>query len=85
MSSSKAWLSPRTNNRWVTIHFLKCRHCNYIFFANKQQKEKYLQMENAANEGITSFLKDVSSTKPKDLKSVGSSNKKEPSASVRKK
>jgi len=32
-----------TNQRMKYVHFLKCVHCDYIFFAKKSDKERYLK------------------------------------------
>jgi len=50
-----------TNQRMKYIHYLKCRHCNYIFFASPNDKKRYLKMqdrERSAFHTMLSCLKD---------------------------
>jgi len=70
------------SKRWVHLHFLKCKHCNYMFFTTKKQKELYTQKEGVGKERFSDFLKALSSSKVKHSKGVGRANKEDVSPSV---
>lgn len=48
-SSLELWAPP---SRSVYIRYLKCAHCNYLFFASRKDKEKYLAIKNRESEGF---------------------------------
>ena len=50
-----------SGQRMKYIRFLKCKHCNYIFFASANDKKRYLKMqdrERFAFRGLLSCSKD---------------------------
>jgi len=56
---------------WIHIRYIKCIHCNYLFFAKKSDKEKFLKYQGKDKEGFSAFLKAVSSLKAKHSNKVG--------------
>ena len=61
-----------TGQRMKHIRFLKCTHCNYMFFAKKADKERFLKYEKKrfgmTREAFSAMLKHSSSAKLKHLK-----------------
>jgi len=72
------------NKRKVTIHFLKCLHCNYYFFVTLKQKETYLKHEGTAKDSFSSFLRSLSGAKSKRLIARVGKSGEDVSASVNK-
>ena len=54
------------SKRMVYIRFLKCMHCNYMFFAKKSDKNKYMKFEDnrygTTKDSVSALLKHSSST-----------------------
>jgi len=70
-----------TKFKWKRVYYLKCLYCNYLFFASKSNKQKYLDMtakERSAFRGL------LSSSLLKHTKRVGCEPKKDASASSNK-
>lgn len=67
-----------TNQRMKYIHFLKCRYCNYIFFAKIADKKRYEKM--TAKE-TSAFKEMLSRLKPKQLNKGGCISEEDVSAS----
>ena len=61
--------------RTIYIRFLKCAHCNYMFFANKKSKDKYVKMKQEEKARLqtafSALVKYSSSAKSKHHKGVG--------------
>ena len=57
-----------TGQRMKHIRFLKCEHCNYLFFAKKSDKERYLKHEQQTKDNTSALFKNLSSGKLKRLK-----------------
>jgi len=55
--------------RMKHIRFLKCRHCNYLFFAKKTDKDRYLKYkeryDTRLKSSFSAMLEHSSSAKPK--------------------
>lgn len=62
--------------RTVTIRAIKCDYCNYMFFANKHDKEKYMEQERKSTERFSAFCESLSSANRK-IKSVGKDKQRE--------
>ena len=58
-----------TGQRMKHIRFLKCAHCNYLFFAKRSDKERYLKFQkrydSRLKDSFSAMLKHSSSAKPK--------------------
>lgn len=57
--------------RWKYVEFLKCRHCNYMFFTTLKQKQKYLRIHGKDKDSFSAFLKTLSSAKTEQSNSKG--------------
>ena len=44
------------SKRMTWVHYLKCRHCNYIFFASENDKKRYLRMTGRERSAFRSLL-----------------------------
>ena len=54
-----------TGQRMKHIRFLKCLHCNYMFFAKKTDKERYLKYGQKTKENNSALFEHLSSGKLK--------------------
>lgn len=61
----------KPGKNWVYIHYLKCLHCNYLFFTTKAQKEKYLELVGKDKDSFSAFLNSLSSLKTKHSNKIG--------------
>jgi len=61
----------KSGKNWVYIHYLKCLHCNYLFFTTKAQKEKYLELVGKDKDSFSAFLNSLSSLKTKHSNKIG--------------
>ena len=41
-----SYLGQGSNGRMKYVHYIRCRHCNYIFFASINDKKRYLKMQD---------------------------------------
>ena len=48
--------SSKGNQRMRYVHFLKCRFCNYIFFARETDKKRYLELTTRERSALTNWL-----------------------------
>lgn len=69
---------PETKYRWQKVHYLKCLYCNYLFFASKSHKQRYLDMTTKERSAFRGLL---SNTMLKQSKSVGCESEKDASVS----
>ena len=51
--------SQKDKGRMKYVHYLKCRHCKYIFFAKKADKDKYLELTARERSAFTDWFSDV--------------------------
>lgn len=51
------------NQKAVSFHFIKCVHCNYMFFPTKNLKEKYLKHEKETKERFSAVFNSLSGNK----------------------
>lgn len=79
--STSYYGSKKSGKKWVHIHFLKCIHCNYMFFTTKKQKELYLKEHGTDKDSFSAFLKSLSSLKAKRLEESAGSKRKDVSSS----
>ena len=56
-----------TGQRMKHIRYLKCKHCNYLFFAKKTDKERYLKHEQQTKGNASALFENLSSGKSKHL------------------
>jgi len=52
------------DKRMKWVRFLKCQHCNYLFFASESHKKRWLKFQGTTKEGFSAWLKSLSSGKP---------------------
>ena len=69
------------NKPWVHVRYIKCIHCNYLFFARKVDKENYLKYQGKDKESFSAFLKSVSNLKAKHSNKVGGDKREDVSSS----
>lgn len=69
----------RGKERTISVRYLKCVHCNYIFFSKMSDKKNYDKIQNQTKEGFSAFFKTASCPKPKDSSGMVQKKKKEPS------
>ena len=76
-----------TGQRMKHIRFLRCQHCNYLFFAKKTDKKRYEKHTNENDTrlktAVSALLKHSSSAELKHSKGVGECDSRD--ASVREK
>lgn len=72
-----------TGKKTVRVHYIRCQHCKYIFFARESDKKKYLRMKDKERSvffGLFSGAADEQLSRAGDLKkkncSSSSSEKK---------
>ena len=70
-----------SNQRMKHIRFLKCKHCNYLFFAKKSDKKRYEDYEQRTKGNASALFENLSSDKLKHLKSSVDSKSREVSVS----
>ncbi len=74
--------------RMTHIRFLKCQHCNYLFFAKKADKERYEkhteENKTRLKTAVSALLKHSSSVKSKHFNDVGECDSRGASVSVEK-
>ena len=74
-----------TGQRMKHIRYLKCQHCNYLFFAKKADKERYIKYheedKTRLKTAVSALLKHSSSAKLKHLKGVGECDSRDASVS----
>lgn len=66
------WSIKESGKRIKKVTFLKCYFCEYVFFASKKDKDKYLQMKNPKRNPLTkssNTLKVVGSSEDSKKKS----------------
>ena len=69
------------NKRAVSLHFLKCQHCRYMFFPTKNLKDKFIKHEKETKERFSAAFDSLLSTK--DGLSMSVSREKKAEGSVR--
>jgi len=69
ISQTVSW--KKGKERTVTIRYIKCIHCNYLFFAKKSDKDKFMKYQGKDKESFSAFLKAISSLKTKHCNKVG--------------
>jgi len=68
-----------TNQRMKHISFLRCHYCNYLFFAKKSDRERYLKHEQMTKGNASALFENLSSGKSEHLNpSVDSKNRDVP-------
>jgi len=58
-----------TGQRMKYVYFLRCVHCNYIFFAKKEDKKRYLDFKHSTKGNVSAWLQHLSSGKPEHINS----------------
>jgi len=70
--------------RMSWFRYLKCAHCNFIFFASKADKKRYQKMkaedESRLKTAVSAMMERFSSAKSKHSKRVGNRSKGDASA-----
>ena len=61
------------------VHYIRCRFCNYMFFASPRDKQKYLKMTAKERSAFRDLL---SSVMLKQYNNMGRESKKDASASA---
>jgi len=56
-----------TGQRMKHIRFLRCKHCNYLFFAKKSDKKRYDDYEQRTKGNASALFENLSSDKLKRL------------------
>ena len=78
ISQTVSW--KKGKERTVTIRYIKCIHCNYLFFAKKSDKDKFLKYQGKDKESFSAFLKALSGLKTKRYRKAGSEERKDVSS-----
>jgi len=81
---SQKYSSKKGNEKWNHCHYLKCVHCNYMFFATLKQKELYLKLNGKDKDSFSAFFNVASSLKAKHPNRVGATKKGDVSSSSQK-
>jgi len=67
-SGSVYWKQGK--KRKITVNYLKCAHCNYLFFANKKDKERYEKINSRLKIDFSALFKNSSGAKSKHTKAL---------------
>jgi len=52
----------KNNEKEKKVNFLRCHYCNYIFFANKEAKEMYMELKGNSDKRMQDLLKQTLET-----------------------
>jgi len=68
------------NKPWVYVRFLKCIHCNYLFFARTIDRDNYMKYQGKDKDSFSAFLKVLSNLKTEHHNKVGGTKREDVSS-----
>lgn len=63
----KESIAIQRDGKHYGVEYIKCLHCNYMFFATMRDKNKYLKIQELTKERFSALYENLSGTKTEEL------------------